>query len=107
MLLGSTDFMNFDPVPHDEDAVQVQRDVDYMPAMKEQTRRMKAMLEAKFPDVPGWFTIARNEHDFGTYLSINYNFHEDKEGRESMLFVESNWPDTWDDTEVMKFESKV
>lgn len=96
--MAQFDYIEFDTTPVDEPCVGVSRTEDYMPAMREEAKRYKAMLEAKFPDAPGFFSIKSMEHDFGTYLEIRYNFAEDT-GWDYANHIESNLPAKWSDTD--------
>jgi hypothetical protein len=96
-------YIEFDTSPTNEPCVSVSSTDDYMPAMREEARRMVKLLVEKFPDVPGDFAIARQSHDFGSYLEVRYCFNEDAEGWASCNFVENNFPTTWDDNEVINF----
>lgn len=91
------DFIEFDTTPGDEPCVGVSRTEDYMPAMRAEAKRMKELLEKRFPDVNGRFSIASMPHDFGDYLEIRFHYTEDDEGIKEMQHVESNYPQTWAD----------
>ena len=98
------EYLEFETTPSDENCVQVSRNEDYMPKMREEAVRFKTMLEARFPDVPGFFSIKSCPHDFGSYLELRYNYNGDSEEEiESCNFVESNMPLTWEDKEVLMF----
>ena len=91
-----------DASPVDEPGVQVSQTEDYMPAMRAEAKRMKELLEKKFPDLNGYFKTGSCHHDFGTYLEIRFVYDDDEEGIAEANFVENHYPRTWDDTEVMK-----
>lgn len=84
------------PVPTSEPCVQVSS-ADYLPAMREECRRYKAMLEQRFPNrTPDCrFRITSNPHDFGTYLEVEVIGPE-----EAVEFIDANLPETWDDQEI-------
>jgi len=93
-------YIEFDSTPYEEDCVQVRTGENYMPAMRAQANRMIEMLEARFPDAPGYFSIKSCPHDFGSYLEIRYCFEGD-DGWGWANFIEDNWPSTWGDTQVL------
>lgn len=97
------DFMEFECTPSNESCVQVDPSSDYMPAMREEARRMIELLNGRFPDLEGEFRIARANHDFGSYIEIRFYYDETERGYAEMNFVESNWPMTWKDTEPVCF----
>ena len=95
--------------PNGEDCVQVNSKVDYMPAMNEEVKRYKAMLETRFP-IPEFlagqvrFAITSNSHDFGTYKEVCIKYFEsDEQALEFALHVEGNCPELWNDTAVLTF----
>lgn len=93
--------------PNGEECVQVSRNADYMPQMREECKRFKAMLEARFPipdGVRAWFAIVSNPHDFGSYLEVVVKYDEDDdESSNFAYYVEGNLPETWDDNKVMVY----
>ena len=96
-------YLEFDCSPTNEVGVGISKTDDYLPAMREEARRMIALLEKKFPDAPGDFRIKSQPHDFGTYLEIRYYFDEDENGWDYANHIENNWPNTWEDDEVVPF----
>jgi hypothetical protein len=95
------EYIEFGTAPNSEDCVSVDKNTDYLPAMCEEARRFKKMLEDKFPNVSGFFTIKSNSHDFGSYLEVRYNFSDDEQGWSECNLVENNCPEFWTDTEVI------
>jgi hypothetical protein len=89
-------YIEFDCAPTCEDDIVQVSEADYMPKMREQAKRMLALVKNKFPNAPGEFTISRVNHDFGTYLEIRYYFDSDN-GWDSVNIIESNWPSFWED----------
>jgi hypothetical protein len=94
-------YLEFDCSPTNEAGVQVSKTDDYLPAMREEAKRMIDLLEKKFPDAPGYFCIKRQSHDFGTYLEIRYVFDEEEDGWDYTNHIENNWPKTWNDDVVV------
>lgn len=90
-------YIEFDTTPVNEDCVSISQTEDYLPKMREEANRMITLLNKKFPDVPGDFSIKRQNHDFGPYLEIRYYFDDDESGWSVANLVESNWPLTWED----------
>jgi len=81
-MFSSRDKMELGPTPCGEDCVQVDKNGDYIQAMKEECRRYKALLVEKFPipeDINACFVIKGNLHDFGTYYEVCISYDtEDK-----------------------------
>ena len=77
------DYLDIESAPYGEDCVQVNPNIDYMPAMMAETKRFKEMLERRFAKLIEktgiYFKIARNPHDFGTYLSLQVVFDDENE----------------------------
>ena len=95
-------YLEFDCSPINEDCVQLSDREDYMPAMREEARRMIAMLNKRFPDCEGDFRIGTCLHDKGSYLEIRFYYEETEEGYHRCNFVENNYPETWGDKSVLK-----
>jgi hypothetical protein len=91
--------------PVDEDAVQISRDVDYMPEMKAQAIRFKRAILAAFPPPEGsgaYLKIQRCEHDFGSYLEVMAIVPDGDDADDAMKwaeFLESELPTTWAELE--------
>ena len=101
------DYIEFDCSPTNEDCVNIDSQSEYMPAMRTEANRMKELLEKRFPDVNGHFTIKSVPHDFGSYLEMRFNFSDDEDGIKEMQHVETHYPTTWEDTEpVLMYTSK-
>jgi len=95
--------------------IQVSRDKDYFPAMKEETRELKRRLNEKFPPPDGCrFRINNNSHDFGTYedidavMTMNGNEKEDQEKWDWVLKAEAEDLEAlmkgWQPSEKVRFE---
>ena len=103
------------PVPASEDCQQVDGiNTDYY-KMKSECQRYKAQLETIFPDYADYdcqFSIKTYSHDFGAYMEVviyfyppdNFDDDPDESSLDYAFFVESNLPDTWEDTNVRNFE---
>jgi len=96
------DYLDIESAPWGVDCVQVCPYTNYMPAMKAETIKFKEMLEKRFAKLIEktgiYFKIARNPHDFGTYLSLQIVFDDENEKQsDAAYFIESNCPETWDD----------
>ena len=105
------DYLDIESAPYGEDCVQVNPNIDYMPAMMAETKRFKEMLERRFAKLIEktgiYFKIARNPHDFGTYLSLQVVFDDENEKQtDAACFIESNCPETWDDDTVFDWPIK-
>ena len=90
------EYIELGSAPAEENCVSVTRDGDYMPAMREECRRYKAMLESLFPipeEVNAYFSIKSFPHDFGSYLEVILKF--DEEAGEFAYDVEENLPGKW------------
>ncbi len=92
-------YIEFDTSPINEPGVQVSHGTDYLPAMRNEAKRMLELLQNRFPDVEGYFSIKSCEHDFGTYLEIRFHYEDSDKGVKEMQHVEQNYPLTWSDTE--------
>jgi hypothetical protein len=92
-------FIEFDTTPANESCVSVSKTEEYMPAMRAEANRMKELLEKRFPDVNGYFTIKSITHDFGSYLEMRFYYEDNDAGIKEMQHVEANYPQTWLDAE--------
>lgn len=114
------EYLEFETVPTNEDCAQVGSDNYYEEATAEIVKTIK-LLESKFfhdgnKEVGllwGDFSRKSQAHDFGTYYEIRYSFYEDEEvevdGKNYCAwdfanFVESNWPETWNDDTPVSFK---
>jgi hypothetical protein len=97
------DYMEFGTTPIDEKGVSLKKGENYMPAMFAEAKRLVTMLETRFPNIPGFFTTNIVNHDFGPYVEVRYNYVASFTGTNSCLFVEENFPDTWDDAEILQY----
>jgi hypothetical protein len=95
------EFLEFDTCPSNETCVQVSQTEDYMPAMRAEAKRFLEMMDKRFWNVPGEFRVSSQSHDFGSYLELRYYFDDNEEGWNSCNFVESNFPETWDDDQIL------
>lgn len=100
------EFISIDCSPSDENCIQVEKGVDYMPAMRAEAERYLSMLRLRFPNCDRVsFSIAENRHDFGLYLDIHIEYeYDDEEGEAQMLFIEGHLPEKWTDTEVIAYK---
>ena len=89
------EYIEFDCSPTNENCVQLDKNTDYMPAMRAEANRMIELLNKRFPQFDGQFYKGRCEHEFGPYLEIRFRYDNDDE----MCFVEKHYPQTWDDCE--------
>ena len=73
-----------------------------------EVRRYVEMLEARFVNVPegAWFGLKREDgSDYGSYFeAVVYYFEGDEEASDFALFLESNCPATWKDTEKIDWK---
>lgn len=92
-------YIEFDTTPVNESCISVDSNTDYMPAMRAEANRMKELLEKRFADLNGYFKISSMSHDFGSYLEMRFYYNDDEDGTKEMQHVESNYPQTWQDTE--------
>lgn len=92
------------PNPCEEECADMH---DYSAHVAE-VRRYVAMLEARFVNVPegAWFGLKREDgSDYGSYFeAVVYYFEGDEEASDFALFVESNCPATWKDTEKIDWK---
>ncbi|MFH0921809.1 MAG: hypothetical protein V1913_15785 [Fibrobacterota bacterium] len=94
--------MNSIPIgttPTMEECVMVDPKTNYLPAMKEEANRFRAMLLDRF----SLFHLVRykvrsNPHDFGNYIDIEIEYDNSCEkSTDQAFFIERNLPDTWED----------
>ena len=100
------DFINIGCSPLEEECVQVNSKVDYMPAMRLELVRFKELLLKKFGKEPvgAELRIKWYPHDFGRYGEIvcyydDEGSDDDMESK-SMKYafdIEGNMPETWND----------
>ena len=73
-----------------------------------EVRKYVQMLNDRFINVPegAWFGIKREDgSDYGSYFeAVVYYFEDDEEASNFALFVESNCPMTWNDTEKIDWK---
>ena len=92
------DYMEFDCTPIEEDCVQVSSDSEYMPSMREESKRMVQIARVLWPTLD--WKIKSNPYDAGNYLSINaYYDTEDETQVDKAYDAESNWPLTWQEAD--------
>ena len=107
-MFSKYDFIELGSTPSGEDCVQVNDRENYIPAMRKECERYKTMLEAKFPipdNVTAHFKIKNNPHDFGDYLEVAIVYYcEDEKSNQFALFIDSNIPEYWTETEVPEFK---
>jgi hypothetical protein len=96
------EYIDFDTCPVSEKCVQMEPDGSTLPQMRQQARQFVAMLNYRFPNATGRFTIARNSHDFGDYLSVQYHFFESDQGWHEALFIENHLPEYWADKTIIE-----
>jgi len=97
------DSLELETTPTEEACVQVSRDADYMPAMREEARRFRALLAQAYPPPPGCRIVTKSAgHDFGPYLYTSLVFDsEDEIGTAWAYHIEGNTPRTWPELEAL------
>ena len=103
------EWMTLGTAPYEEDCVQINPNKDYFSEMQVEARRFVNFLGERFLNIPdeAYFGIKReNGHDAGTYLEAAI-FWDDKcpESEQFAMFVESNIPARWDDTEQIDWKA--
>ena len=94
------DYVYLGSAPWDEDCVQVDPKVDYLPALKAECLRFLELLEKKFTSKPEGcsFIVKSQGHEFGEYCEVCVRFNdEDEDEIDFAYFVENNIPGKWDD----------
>jgi hypothetical protein len=94
------DCMYLGSAPWDEDCVQVDPRVDYLPALRAECKRYLELLEKKFTSKPEGcsFVIKNQIHEFGTYCEVCVLYNDNDEDETNFaFFVEGNSPGKWDD----------
>ncbi len=105
------DFLDIESAPYEENCVQVNSNTNYMPAMRAEAIKFKEMLERRFAKLIEstgiYLRIARNPHDFGSYLSLQVVYDDENEKQsDAAYFIEANCPETWDDDTVFDWPIK-
>jgi len=98
------DYLYLGSAPCDENCVQVDPKVDYLPALRAECLRYQELLEKIFTSIPDGcsFFVKSQGHDFGEYCEVCVRFDDDDEDQcEFAYFVEANIPNKWDDDAVM------
>ena len=92
------DYIYIGSAPADEPCVQVDPNVDYLPAMRAECARYRDLIrQALGPEPEGArLSIRAEDHDFGTYLVVVCAFDDDlPESVEYAYRAESDAPATW------------
>jgi hypothetical protein len=100
-----SEFLDLACTPLAEPCVSVSSSTCYLPAMRKELKRFKEMLEKIFPIPKGFnchFFIHWQNHEFGRYGEVAILF-EDEIAADFAYFVESNLPETWNDTKVLTY----
>jgi len=101
------DYVELSSSPYNENCVAVSKKGDYIPAMKVELARYKAMLEKRFPIPEGVnanFRVKWSNHDFGMYGEVAIQFdNDDPMSTAFAYFVDENVPADWDDESVIVF----
>jgi hypothetical protein len=93
------EYIELGSAPADENCIQITSKEDYIPAMREECRRYKQLLEQKFTNRPEevYFTIKRFSHDFGEYMEVCIVYNDEVEEQiDYAYYVEGNLPLTWE-----------
>ena len=103
-FMGRKNLFYLGPNPCEEECADMH---DYSAHVAE-VRRYVQMLNDRFINVPesAWFGIKREDgSDYGTYYeAVVYYLEDDEEASNFALFVESNCPMTWNDTEKIDWK---
>lgn len=92
------DYISIGSAPSDENCVQVNPKLDYLPAMQEECGRFIELLrKIHGPEPEGArLRIKSNPHDFGTYLDVVCYFNDDLPEAVAYAFrLEAHVPRTW------------
>ncbi len=77
---------------------------------KAECRRYIELLHKLFPDCAEKgvsLVTKREDHEAGTYYEVNASYRDDDEEAEDYAnFIQSNLPEKWTDTQVLKMETK-
>ncbi len=99
------DYIDIGSSPCEEECVQVDPKVDYLPAMRAECRRFLEAIRAKLgPEPPGArLAIKSNPHDFGEYLQVVCHYDDaDEEAQAYAYLCESDAPRTWSDVQPLQ-----
>ena len=99
------DYMTLGSVPYEEDCIQMGKD-----GQKEECRKFVNMLREKFINIPEWasFSVKSNPYEYEYYYEAAVNWNtEDEESTQFALFVESNIPARWNDTEQIDWKAQA
>ncbi|MBI4671767.1 MAG: hypothetical protein HY741_08890 [Chloroflexi bacterium] len=100
MITDKMDWIDLDTTPVEEQGAQV-GEPDALRKMKDEARRMQALLRQKLGEPPMGvsFGVYRNEHDFGPYYSLRvYYDTTSSDAVAYALACEGEFPETWNDT---------
>jgi hypothetical protein len=101
------DFIDFETTPCDEPCTQVGGD-DYSRLARLEIKAFHDQIIREFGHAPenSGFKTKSNPHDFGSYLSLQFNFEdEDEVASEYGYGIESNFPSMWDNEARAYLES--
>lgn len=93
------DYIEFDPVPCNEDCEQLGPRYDGDRARK-QAQAFKHQLIRQFGEPPegARISVVSKPHDFGNYLQVRVKYDDNYDGaREYAYNVEDNLPENWDE----------
>jgi hypothetical protein len=97
------DYMTLGSVPYEEDCIQMGKD-----GQREECRKFVHMLREKFVNIPeqASFSVKSNPYEYDCYYEAAVNWNDDdEESTQFALFVESNIPARWDDTEQIDWKA--
>ena len=93
------DSLSLAPTPVGEDCAQL-GSADYFERARKECRAFVNQLVREFGEPPMGtrFKIARNPHDFGTYLEVEIEYDPDREDSAEYAYrVEAELPEFWDE----------
>ena len=105
------DWVDIGPVPYEEERVQVDPKIDYLPAMTAELKKFKVLLESTFPipaGVHAHFRIKWETHEFGRYglVVVMYDVDETK-ALDFALMVEEKCPARWPAAPSARFQELI
>lgn len=94
------DYVEYGPVPYDEDCQQVGTDDYNHEIARAECRVLRWQLRRMFGNEPlgASLQIKSNPHDFGSYLEVRCVYEDSMPEAEAYAFyVENNFPKNWDE----------
>ena len=77
--------------PYNENCIQVEKEGEYLPAMRHECQVYASMLRRMFPQLSGKLRVKTHPHDFGSYCEVVLVVQDDED-----WLIEDQCPANWD-----------